>query len=66
MVRFSGNLGTGQVEDWKIMKGKLIDGKKIVSRLAGKLVKMVEDAGSKFDLLFNFASDQADFIALGL
>ena len=39
------------------MKGKLIDGKKIVSRLAGKLVKMVEDAGSKFDLLFNFASN---------
>ena len=27
MVGFSGILGTGQVEDQKMMKGKLIDGK---------------------------------------
>ena len=40
MVGFSGILGTGQVEDRKMMKGKLID---------GKLVKMIKDAGSKFD-----------------
>ena len=26
---FSGTLGTGQVEDWKMMKDKLIDGKKL-------------------------------------
>ena len=26
---FSGTLGTGWVEDWKMMKGKLIDGKKL-------------------------------------
>ena len=31
------------------MKGKLIDGKKIVIRFRGKLVKMLEDADSKFD-----------------
>ena len=49
MVGFSGILGTGQVEDQKMMKDKLIDGKKIVSRFRGKLVKMIKDAGSKFD-----------------
>ena len=31
------------------MKDKLIDEKKIVSRFRGKLVKMIRDAGSKFD-----------------
>ena len=31
-----------------MMKDKLIDGKKIVSRFRGKLVKMIKDAGSKF------------------
>ena len=31
------------------MKDKLIDGKKIVSRFRGKLVKMIKDADSKFD-----------------
>ena len=31
------------------MKGKLIDGKKIVSRLRGKLVKIIKDTDSKFD-----------------
>ena len=31
------------------MKDKLIDGKKIVSRFWGKLVKMIRDAASKFD-----------------
>ena len=49
MVGFSGILGTGQVEDQKMIKGKLIDGKKIVSRMRGKLVKMIRYAGSKFD-----------------
>ena len=29
MVRFSGILGTGQVEDQKIIKDKLIDGKRL-------------------------------------
>ena len=29
MVAFSGVLGTGYVEDRKMMKGKLIDGKKL-------------------------------------
>ena len=32
-----------------MMKGKLIDTKKIVSRFRGKLVKMIKDAGSKFN-----------------
>ena len=49
MDGFSGILGTGQIEDRKMMKDKLIDGKKIVSRFRGKLVKMIRDAGSKFD-----------------
>ena len=49
MVGFSGILGTGQVEDRKMMKDKLIDGKKIVSRFRGKLVKMIKDTGSKFN-----------------
>ena len=47
MVGFSGILGTGWVEDQKMIKGKLTDGKKIVSRFRGKLVKMIKDAGSK-------------------
>ena len=29
MAGFSGILGTGQVEDRKMIKGKLIDGKKL-------------------------------------
>ena len=49
MVGFSGILGTGQVEDWKMMKDKLIDGEKIVSRFRSKLVKMIKNAESKFD-----------------
>ena len=49
MVGFSGTLDTGQVEDHKMIKDKLIDGKKIVSRFRGKLVKMIKDANSKFD-----------------
>ena len=48
MVGFSGILGTGQV-DQKMRKYKLLDGKKIVSRFRGKLVKIFRDAGSKFD-----------------
>ena len=49
MVGFSGILGNGQVEDQNIMKDKLIDGRKIVSRFRGKLIKMIKDAGGKFD-----------------
>ena len=49
MVGFSDILHTGQVEDQKMMKDKLIDGKKIVSRFRGKLVRMIKDVGSKFD-----------------
>ena len=49
MVCFSCILDTGWVEDHKMMKDKLIDGKKIVSTFRGKLVKMIKDAGIKFD-----------------
>ena len=49
MVGFSSILGPGQFEDQKMIKGKLIDGKKIVSRVMGKLVKMMRYAGTKFD-----------------
>ena len=38
MVGFSGILDTGQVEDRKMMKSKLIDGKKFASIFRGKLV----------------------------
>ena len=40
MVGFSGILGIGWVEDQKMIKDKLID---------GKLVKMIRNAGSKYD-----------------
>ena len=39
MIEFSGILDTGQLEDHKMMKDKLIDG--IVNRVRGKLVKML-------------------------
>ena len=32
-----------------MIKDKLIDGKKIVSRFRDKLVKMIRNAGSKYD-----------------
>ena len=49
MLGFSDILGIGQVEDQNMIKDKLTDGKKIVSRFRGKLVKMIKDAGIKFD-----------------
>ena len=49
MVGFSGILDTGQVEDHNLIKEKLVDGKKIVSRFRGKLIKMITDAGTKSD-----------------
>ena len=39
----------GRKSEDKMMKNKLIDGKKIVSRFKGKLVEMIKDASSKFD-----------------
>ena len=48
MVGFSGILDTGWAEDRKMMKGELIDGKNC-EQVQGKLVKMIKDAGSKFD-----------------
>ena len=45
---YSGILDTDQVEDLQTIKGKLIDGKKIISQFRGKLVKMSKDAGSEF------------------
>ena len=39
MVGFSGILGNGQVEDQKMIRDKI----------RGKLVKMIKDAGNKFD-----------------
>ena len=47
MAGFSSILGIGQVEDRKMMKDKLIDGKNC--RFRDKLVRMIKDAGSKFD-----------------
>ena len=49
MVGCSGILGTGQVKDQKMIKDKSKDGKKIVIRFWDKLVKMIRNAGSKFD-----------------
>ena len=48
------------------MKDKLIDGKKIVSRFWGKLVKMIRDAASKFDDDSISPKIRQNFIALGL
>ena len=45
MVGFSGILGIGQVED----KRQINRWKKVVNRFRGKLVKMIRNAGSKFD-----------------
>ena len=49
MVGCRGNLGTGYVEDRKMMKDKLIDRKKNVNMFRSKLVKMIKDVSSKFD-----------------
>ena len=49
MVGFSGMLGTGKVEDQKMINTNSQMEKNIVSRFRGKLVKMIKDAGSKFD-----------------
>ena len=49
MVGFNGILGIGQAEDQQMIKDKLIDGKKIGRRFKDKLVKMISDAGGKFD-----------------
>ena len=57
MVGSNGILDTGQVEvekrqinRWKKDEKRQINRwKKIVSRFRGKLVKMIRDAGSKFD-----------------
>ena len=48
MVGFSSILGIGQVENQKMIKEKLIDGKKL-TRFRGKLVKMIRNASSKYD-----------------
>ena len=39
------------MEDQKIIKDKLIDGKKIVSRFRGKLLKMIKGVGSKLMII---------------
>ena len=49
MVGLRGTLGTGQVEDLKMIKKKINGWKKIVNRFRGKLVKMTKDAGDKFE-----------------
>ena len=48
MVGFSSIFGTGQV-DQKDDERQINSSKKIVSRFRGKLVKMIKDAGGKFD-----------------
>ena len=45
MVSFSSILGIGQVDD----KRQINRWKKILSRFRGKLVKMIKNAGSKYD-----------------
>ena len=49
IVGFSGILGTGQVKDQKMIKRQINRWKKTVTRFRRKLVKMIKDAGSKFD-----------------
>ena len=48
MVGFSGILGIGQVED-QDDKRQINRQKKHLSRFIGKLVKMIRNAGSKYD-----------------
>ena len=48
MDGFSGILDITQVEHPQMTKDKLIDGRKIVSRFEGKLVKMIKDVGGNF------------------
>ena len=47
--KYFSNSGIGQVENQKMIKDKLIDGKKIVNRFRGKLVKMIKNSCSKYD-----------------
>ena len=46
---FSGISDTDWIEDLQMIKDKLIDGKKVMGRFKGKLVKIIKEAGSKFD-----------------
>ena len=48
MVGFSGISGTGQAEDQKMIKDNLID-EKNYEQVRVKLLKMIRDAGGKFD-----------------
>ena len=48
MDGFSVILDITQVEHPQMTKDKLIDGRKIVSRFEGKLVKMIKDVGGNF------------------
>ena len=66
MVGFSGILNTVYVEDGKMMKDKLIDRKKVVSKLRGKLVTMIKNAGSKYDDYSILPKIRQIFIALVL
>ena len=63
MVGLGGILGTGQVVDQKMIKDKLIDGKKIVTRFRGKLIKMIRGAGSKCN---DYSISPKSFFVLGL
>ena len=47
--KYFSNSGIGQVENQKMIKDKLIVGKKIVNRFRGKLVKMIKNSCSKYD-----------------
>ena len=49
MNGFSGISDTDWIEDLQMIKDKLIDGKKVMGRFKGKLVKIIKEAGSKFD-----------------
>ena len=62
MVGLSGILGTGQAEDQKMIKNKLIDGKKTVRRFRDKLVKMITGVGSKFERYKNLSQEEKDKI----
>ena len=48
MAGFNGILETGQVEDLQLVE-KINRSERIVSRFKSKLVKIIKDAGSKFD-----------------
>ena len=64
MAGFSGILGTGQVEDQKMIKDKLIKMEKIVSRFRGKLVMIIQLVVNLMIIQFRLKLDKSYCIGI--